>query len=127
MSQPEPHHPPRASWDEYFMNIARVVASRSTCPRKFVGAVIVRDGRVIALHPVGAELLRLAVPPPGTPLETALAPYPELVGLLAGPASMDLADGLEHLLSQLAVVDWRGHDPSERRGLGSQGLVATGA
>lgn len=38
----------RASWDEYFMNIARVVASRSTCPRKFVGAVIVRDRTILS-------------------------------------------------------------------------------
>jgi len=36
----------RASWDEYFMNIAKQVATRSTCDRKFCGAVIVRD-RVI--------------------------------------------------------------------------------
>jgi dCMP deaminase len=33
----------RVSWDEYFMNIAREVSTRSTCDRKFVGAVIVRD------------------------------------------------------------------------------------
>jgi dCMP deaminase len=38
----------RASWDEYFMNIARVVASRSTCERKFVGAVIVRDKTILS-------------------------------------------------------------------------------
>jgi dCMP deaminase len=38
----------RASWDEYFMNIARVVASRSTCPRKSVGAVIVRDKTILS-------------------------------------------------------------------------------
>lgn len=38
----------RASWDEYFMNIARVVATRSTCERKFVGAVIVRDRCILA-------------------------------------------------------------------------------
>ena len=36
----------RVSWDQYFMNIAAVAATRSTCPRKFVGAVIVR-GRTI--------------------------------------------------------------------------------
>lgn len=36
----------RVSWDQYFMNIARVVATRSTCPRKHVGALLVRD-RVI--------------------------------------------------------------------------------
>jgi dCMP deaminase len=38
----------RASWDEYFMNIARVVASRSTCDRKQVGAVIVRDKTILS-------------------------------------------------------------------------------
>ena len=38
----------RVSWDEYFMNIAREVATRSTCPRKFVGAVIVRDRTILS-------------------------------------------------------------------------------
>ncbi len=36
----------RRSWDSYFMEIAEVVASRATCDRKHVGAVIVR-GRTI--------------------------------------------------------------------------------
>ncbi len=39
---------PRASWDEYFMNIAREVATRSTCDRKHVGSVIVRDRSILA-------------------------------------------------------------------------------
>jgi len=38
----------RASWDEYFMNIAREVATRATCDRKHVGAVIVRDRSILA-------------------------------------------------------------------------------
>ncbi|MDB4934222.1 MAG: dCMP deaminase [Labilithrix sp.] len=38
----------RASWDEYFMNIAKEVASRSTCDRKHVGAVVVRDKSILA-------------------------------------------------------------------------------
>src|SRR5450432_916183 len=38
----------RASWDEYFMNIAREVATRSTCDRKHVGAVLVRDKCILA-------------------------------------------------------------------------------
>ena len=42
-STPKPN---RVGWDEYFMNIARQVATRATCDRKHVGAVIVRD-RVI--------------------------------------------------------------------------------
>src|SRR3954468_6003047 len=38
----------RVSWDEYFMNIAQVVASRSTCPRKYVGSVIVREKTILS-------------------------------------------------------------------------------
>src|SRR5438105_1737976 len=38
----------RASWDEYFMRIAQVVSSRSTCDRKQVGAVIVRDKSILS-------------------------------------------------------------------------------
>jgi dCMP deaminase len=38
----------RVSWDVYFMRIAEVVASRSTCDRKFVGAVIVRDKTILS-------------------------------------------------------------------------------
>ncbi len=39
---------PRASWDQYFMKIAQVVSSRSTCQRKYVGAVIVRDRTILS-------------------------------------------------------------------------------
>jgi dCMP deaminase len=39
---------PRLPWDEYFMMIARVVASRSTCGRKHVGAVIVRERTILS-------------------------------------------------------------------------------
>ncbi|MBI2393266.1 MAG: dCMP deaminase family protein [Deltaproteobacteria bacterium] len=45
---PPPAHPARASWDEYFMNIAREVATRATCNRKHVGAVIVRERSILA-------------------------------------------------------------------------------
>ena len=38
----------RASWDEYFMGIARAVATRATCDRKHVGAVIVRDRTILS-------------------------------------------------------------------------------
>ena len=38
----------RVSWDEYFMNIARTVATRGTCDRKQVGAVLVRDRIILA-------------------------------------------------------------------------------
>ena len=38
----------RVGWHEYFMNIARQAASRSTCSRKNVGAVIVRDKTILS-------------------------------------------------------------------------------
>lgn len=38
----------RVSWHEYFMNIAEQVATRSTCSRKHVGAVIVRDKTILS-------------------------------------------------------------------------------
>ena len=38
----------RVTWDEYFMAIAREVATRSTCDRKHVGAVIERDRSILA-------------------------------------------------------------------------------
>ncbi len=38
----------RLDWDEYFMDIAKVISSRSTCDRKFVGSVIVRDKTILS-------------------------------------------------------------------------------
>jgi dCMP deaminase len=38
----------RVSWERYFMNLAVQAATRSTCPRKSVGAVIVRDKTVLS-------------------------------------------------------------------------------
>jgi len=49
----------RPTWDAYFMELAAVVAKRSTCPRRHVGAVLVRDRRILATGYNGA--------PPGFP------------------------------------------------------------
>jgi len=38
----------RPSWDDYFMQIAQVVSSRSTCLRRQVGAILVKDKHIIA-------------------------------------------------------------------------------
>jgi dCMP deaminase len=37
----------RKSWDEYFMDLAHMAATRSTCPRRHVGAVLIRDHKVL--------------------------------------------------------------------------------
>jgi dCMP deaminase len=44
----------RPSWDAYFMQIAHLVATRATCPRRSVGALIVRDKRIVATGYNGA-------------------------------------------------------------------------
>lgn len=44
----------RPSWDEYFMEIARVISSRSTCLRRKVGAIIVLERRIISTGYNGA-------------------------------------------------------------------------
>ncbi len=38
----------RPDWQTYFMDIAELVASRSTCIRRHVGAVIVKDNRILS-------------------------------------------------------------------------------
>jgi len=44
----------RPDWDTYFMNIAKLVSERSTCLRRKVGAVIVKDKRILATGYNGA-------------------------------------------------------------------------
>jgi len=44
----------RPSWDEYFMDITNLVAKRSTCLRRKVGAVLVKDRNILATGYNGA-------------------------------------------------------------------------
>jgi dCMP deaminase len=44
----------RPDWDQYFMEIAHVVAKRSTCLRRQIGAVIVKDRRILTTGYNGA-------------------------------------------------------------------------
>ena len=44
----------RPIWDEYFISIAREVARRATCPRASVGAVIVKNNRILSTGYNGA-------------------------------------------------------------------------
>ena len=49
----------RPSWDDYFMSIARIIATRSTCDRLSAGAVLVKNNRIISTGYNGS--------PPGLP------------------------------------------------------------
>ncbi|MGI5838822.1 MAG: deoxycytidylate deaminase [bacterium] len=44
----------RPAWDEYFMEVTKVVATRSTCLRRQLGAVIVKDKRILTTGYNGA-------------------------------------------------------------------------
>ncbi len=44
----------RMSWEEYFMSITCLVAERSTCLRRRVGAVLVKNKRILATGYNGA-------------------------------------------------------------------------
>ena len=44
----------RPSWDTYFMNITTLVAQRTTCTRRAVGAIIVKDKRILSTGYNGA-------------------------------------------------------------------------
>ncbi len=45
---------PRPDWDEYFIKIAELISSRSTCLRRHVGAILVKEKRILATGYNGA-------------------------------------------------------------------------
>ena len=46
MAEERKHY--RPSWDDYFMAVARIIASRGTCDRLYAGSVLVKNNRIIA-------------------------------------------------------------------------------
>nr|HID57906.1 cytidine deaminase [Desulfobacterales bacterium] len=44
----------RPAWEEYFMEIATLISKRSTCLRRKVGAILVKDKRILATGYNGA-------------------------------------------------------------------------
>jgi len=52
----------RPNWDEYFLEIAKVVSSRSTCLRRRYGAVIVKDMEVLLMENPACSASEWAMP-----------------------------------------------------------------
>ncbi len=48
------HRNGRPTWDEYFLELAKLVSKRSTCMRRTVGAVLVKDKKILATGYNGA-------------------------------------------------------------------------
>ncbi|MBN2569914.1 MAG: cytidine/deoxycytidylate deaminase family protein [Deltaproteobacteria bacterium] len=46
----------RPSWDQYFMDIVKLVSLRSTCMRRRVGAVLIKDKRILTTGYNGAPM-----------------------------------------------------------------------
>lgn len=46
----------RPDWNNYFMNIAKEISTRATCPRASVGAVIVKNNRILSTGYNGAPV-----------------------------------------------------------------------
>ena len=46
----------RPTWDEYFMDIVELIKTRSTCLRRQVGALIVKDKRILCTGYNGAPM-----------------------------------------------------------------------
>lgn len=86
--------PPRPGWDEYFLNIAKAVAARSTSHKKAVGAVLVQQNHIIATGYNGV--------PPGT----------EHVSILVGGREANTIHAEENALAD-----------TSRRGVVTQGAV----
>ncbi len=87
----------RPSWDEYFMSIAYQVATRSTCIRRKVGALLVRDKRILTTGYNG--------PPSGLPHCTDVGCLRDKLGVPAGQRH-ELCRGLhaeQNALIQAAI------------------------
>lgn len=88
----------RLSWDEYFMEITRLVSKRSTCLRRQVGAVLVKDRQILATGYNG--------PPRGLPHCEEVGCLRELRGIPSGERH-ELCRGLH--AEQNAIIQAANH------------------
>lgn len=106
----------RPSWDEYFLDITELVKTRSTCMRRQVGAVIVRDKHILATGYNGAPMncrhceetgcLREQLKvPPGERHELCRAIHAEQNAIIqAAYAGTSVKDGTLYVTTQPCVL-----------------------
>ncbi|MGQ9858428.1 MAG: deoxycytidylate deaminase [Thermodesulfobacteriota bacterium] len=88
----------RLSWDQYFMEITNLVSRRSTCLRRQVGAVLVKDRQILATGYNG--------PPRGLPHCDEVGCLRELKGIPSGERH-ELCRGLH--AEQNAIIQAANH------------------
>ena len=93
----------RQSWDDYFLMLAAATATRATCSLRKVGAVVVRDRRIVSTgynggpsgvaHCIDGGCPRAASDPPaGSVYDTCIAIHAEANALLfCGPVERENA------------------------------------
>lgn len=118
----------RITRESYFMEVAKLTSLRSTCPKKSVGAVLVKDKRIIAIgyngvlpkekhengmdeqgntHTVHAEVNIIAfcakqgIPTDGTVLYTTLSPCIKCAELI-------IQSGIQHVVYHEEYRDYNG-------------------
>ena len=106
----------RPSWDEYFMDIVDLVSKRSTCLRRQVGALIVKDKRILTTGyngspvgtkhclEVGCERERLGIPS-GQRHEICRATHAEQNAIAqAAYSGTSVKDGILYVTTQPCVL-----------------------
>jgi len=93
----------RPSWDEYFLKMCRLIAARSTCLRRSVGAALVREKRILATGYNGA--------PAGLPHCEEVGCRREELGIASGERQ-ELCRGLH--AEQNAIIQGALHGVSVR-------------
>ncbi|MFC1485033.1 cytidine/deoxycytidylate deaminase family protein [bacterium] len=106
----------RPSWDEYFIAITKEIAKRSTCLRRKVGAVLVKDRRILSTgyngavrntpHCSEAGCLRTKMKvPPGTRHELCRGLHAEQNALLfASSSGIDTNGGTLYCINQPCIL-----------------------
>jgi len=97
----------RPSWDAYFMQITELVATRATCLRRKVGAIIVKDKRILATGYNG--------PPSGLPH------CDELGGCLRD--KLNVPSGERHEISRAVHAEQNAIAQAAENGISTKGAV----